>query len=79
MVLDTQPSWVNPNDNANFPYVNSNGNSNFNWADNDQNENWRWPVVVSNFVSFPSPLGGVFFYQLSIPTAEHLPGFIKMF
>lgn len=38
--IEYTTSWVNPNDNVNFPYVNSNGNSNFNWADNDFNENW---------------------------------------
>ena len=57
------PSWTNPNGNANFPYVNSNGNSNFNWTDNDFNDNWRWLVRVSNSRSFPaSPCGGVFFF-----------------
>lgn len=56
------PSWVNPNGNANFPYVNTDGESNFNWTDNDFNDNWRWLVRVSNLRSFPALYGGVFFF-----------------
>lgn len=71
MAPDTQSSWVNPNDNVNFPYVNTDGNSNFNWADNDFNDNWRWLVGVRNLRSFPVSRGVYFLYNTFLPTPEH--------
>ena len=37
-------SWVNPRDDANFPFVSTDGSLNFCWADDVQDAFWRWLV-----------------------------------
>ena len=42
------PSWVDPNTDARFPYVLSDGFSNFGWAGGDRDDGWLWLVEVSS-------------------------------
>lgn len=41
------PSWVNPNGGAFFPYVDSGGGSRFGWTGSGFDDDWRWLVRVS--------------------------------
>ena len=65
--------WQNSNGNRNCPYLNRNGskrNLNLNWIENDWNDNCRF-AAVRKFIYFPVLTSGVFFCELSQPSAEH--------
>ena len=40
------PSWLDSDGGADFPYVYSDGSSYFHWADDGRIERWRWLVAV---------------------------------
>lgn len=73
--------WQNPDGNRNVPYLNRNAdkrNLNLNWFDNDWDSNYRF-AAVRNSLCFYAALCGVFFHQLSVPTAQHFADLVQFF
>jgi len=69
-----------------FLYLNRNDDgswdANYNWLDNDRNADNVSPVSVTLLISPPSFFrsgGGVLFFQLSAPSAEHFSNFVHFF